>query len=189
MKKKRMKGNENEEKGNRKKGKEASSCTCTFSAQCQLEATSNKQQATSEKDRRSSCSTRCPLNPTPLQQCKVKPNTCMYSVHSKKSCAEPTCNAQDVDGAVVVCRKQKMDQKKSKKTEKVPKPPAHLPHAIYHMLCWPNFKLSATCMYEGCECQPEHIHFNWSRPSFSPSLLILFLLSLTLSLSLSHSPK
>lgn len=124
--------------------------SCTFSAQCQLEATSNKQQATSEKDRRSSCSTRCPLNPTPLQQCKVKPNTCMYSVHSKIT-PELTCNAQDVHGAVVVCRKQKMDQKKQK-TEQVSKPPAHLPHAIYHMLCWPNFKLSATCMYEVCVC-------------------------------------
>lgn len=135
MKKKRMKGNENEEKGKRKKGKEASSCSCTFSAQCQLEATSNKQQATSEKDRRSSCSTRCPLNPTPLQQCKVKPNTCMYSVHSKIM-SELTCNAQDVHGAVVVCRKQKMDQKsKKKKNRKGPQatcPPAtcHIPHAL-----------------------------------------------------------
>lgn len=138
---------EDEKERGRKEKKQVGSCT--FSAQCQLEATSNKQQATSEKDRRSSCSTRCPLNPTPLQQCKVKPNTCMYSVHSKIT-PELTCNAQDVDGAVVVCRKQKMDQKKSKKTEQVPKPPAHLPHAIYHMLCWPNFKLSATCMYEGC---------------------------------------
>lgn len=134
MKKKRMKGTGmNEEKGKSKKGKEASSCSCTLSAQCQLEATSNKQQATSEKDRRSSCSTRCPLNPTPLQQCKVKPDTCMYSVHSKIT-PELTCNAQDVDGAVVVCRKQKMDQKKHKnrKGPQATCPPAtcHIPHAL-----------------------------------------------------------
>lgn len=118
----------------RKEKKQVGSCTCTFSAQCQLEATSNKQQATSEKDRRSSCSTRCPLNPTPLQQCKVKPNTCMYSVHSKIT-PELTCNAQDVHGAVVVCRKQKMDQKKQKKIRKSLQatcPPAtcHIPHAL-----------------------------------------------------------
>lgn len=109
----------------------------------------------------------------------------MYSVHSKIT-PELTCNAQDVHGAVVVCRKQKMDQKKQK-TEQVSKPPAHLPHAIYHMLCWPNFKLSATCMYEVCVCQPGHIDFNWSRPSFSPSLSLPLSPSHSYSHSLTHS--
>lgn len=124
-------------------------------------------------------------NSTPTVQGKTK---YLYVFCTfKKIMSELTCNAQDVHGAVVVCRKQKMDQKKQKKTEKVPKPPAHLPHAIYHMLCWPNFKLSATCMYEGCVCQPEHIDFNCSRPSFSPSLPLPLSSSLSFSHSLTHS--
>lgn len=149
-----------------------------LSAQCQLEATSNKQQATSEKDRRSSCSTRCPLNPTPLQQCKVKPNTCMYSVHSKIT-PELTCNAQDVHGAVVVCRKQKMDQKKAKKQKRSPShlPTCHMPYTTCSVGPISNCQLPV-CMRCVCVCQPEHIDFNWSRPSFSPSL------SLSLSLPL-----
>lgn len=122
----------NEEKGKRKKGKEASSCT--FSAQCQLEATSNKQQATSEKDRRSSCSTRCPLNPTPLQQCTVKPNTCMYSVHSKKSCLNRLAMLKTCMELLLFAENRKWTKKKQKnrKGPQATCPPAtcHIPHAL-----------------------------------------------------------
>lgn len=51
MKKKRMKGNENEEKGKRKKGKEASSCTSVLNANWKQRVTSNKQQAKKIVDR------------------------------------------------------------------------------------------------------------------------------------------
>lgn len=44
--------------------------------------------------------------------------------------SELTCNAQDVHGAVVVCRKQKMDQKKAKKQKRSPShlPTCHMPY-------------------------------------------------------------
>lgn len=62
-------------------------------------------------------------NSTPTVQGKTK---YLYVFCTfKKIMSELTCNAQDVDGAVVVCRKQKMDQKRKAKKQK--RSPSHLP--------------------------------------------------------------
>lgn len=130
-------------------------------------------------------------NSTPTVQGKTK-YLYVFCTFKKKSCLNRLAMLKTWMELLLFAENRKWTKKKAKKkTEKVPKPPAHLPHAIYHMLCWPNFKLSATCMYEGCVCQPEHIDFNWSRPSFSPppplplSSSLSYSHSLTLSFSLS----